>query len=61
MAGYKPKIKIENGKLMELEIAATYDSAGNKIQDHYAKSTNIVVFLDEEGRPSWRYEDIENK
>ena len=61
MAGYKPKIKIENGKLMELEIAATYDSAGNKIQDHCAKRTNIVVFLDEEGGPSWRYEDIENK
>ena len=55
MAGYKPKIKKENGELMELDIVATYDDAGNKIQDHYAKRTNIVVFLDEDGRPSWRY------
>lgn len=61
MAGYKPNIKKENGELMKLDLVATYDDAGNKIQDHYAKRTNIVVFLDEEGRPSWRYEDIENK
>lgn len=60
MPGYKIQEKIANGEMVDLPIAATYDDAGNKIQEYYAKKTNIIVYFDECGRPCWRYDEVIN-
>ena len=45
MAGYKVQGKTVNGTMMDIPLAATYDAAGNDIQQHYAAKTEYEAIM----------------
>lgn len=42
MAGYKLKRKTSNGTMVDVPLVATYDDAGNKISETYAKGSDYL-------------------
>ena len=49
MAGYKLQGKTANETMVDIPLAATYDAAGNDIQQHYAAKTEYEAVMDKLG------------
>ena len=49
MAGYKLQGKTASGTMVDIPLAATYDAAGNDIQQHYAAKTEYEAVMDKLG------------
>ena len=47
MPGYKPQVKSENGDMVDIPIAATYDENGNKFNEQYV-SIAAQTFTEEQ-------------
>ena len=45
MAGYKLQGKTAGGTMVDIPLAATYDAAGNDIQQHYAAKTEYEAIM----------------
>ena len=45
MAGYKLQGKTADGTMVDVPLAATYDAAGNNIQQHYAAKTEYEAIM----------------
>lgn len=45
MAGYKLQGKTASGAMVDIPLAATYDAAGNNIQQHYAAKTEYEAIM----------------
>lgn len=45
MAGYKLQGKTASGTMVDIPLAATYDAAGNDIQQHYAAKTEYEAIM----------------
>lgn len=46
MAGYKLQGKTANGAMVDIPLAATYDAAGNDIQQHYAAKAEYKAIME---------------
>lgn len=53
MAGFKLQGKNEAGQVVDIPLAATYDSAGNEIQSYYASKSETLPYVMQLGYSKW--------